>query len=188
MSRTPDDIEDELLVLRCQAGDEEALRLLIGRWQARLSRLAWRLTGDREAARDVVQEAWLAIVRGLRRLDDPARFRSWACRIVNNKCADWTRRRVVRRRVTGELREQAKPPVAPAVSAHENDSSNDVARLRCALRELPDQQRAILALHYIDGFGLREIAVALDIPVGTVKSRLFHARAALRDALERIEA
>ena len=78
MGRTHEDIRDELLVLHCQAGDAEALKTLIVRWQPRLVRLAWRITADPEAARDIVQDAWLAIIRGLQRLDDPALFRSWA--------------------------------------------------------------------------------------------------------------
>ena len=107
MTRTHEDIQDELLVLQCQEGDGDALKALIARWQPRLARLAWRLTGESEAARDVVQDAWLAIVRGLKRLDDPARFRWWAYRIVTNKCADWIRRRSVRRIAAQELRDVA---------------------------------------------------------------------------------
>src|SRR5512145_1583590 len=97
MQRSPDDIQDELLVLRCQGGESEALHKLVSRWHPRLRRLAERRTADPEAAKDLVQDAWLAIVRGLRRLDDPSRFRVWAYRIVTNKCADWVRRRAVSR-------------------------------------------------------------------------------------------
>lgn len=142
MSRTPEDIQDELLVLQCQEGDRAAFRSLITRWQPRLRRLAWRLTSERETARDVVQDAWLAIVRGLGRLDDPARFRSWAYRIVSNKCADWTRRRVVQRKVSEVLQRVAASTQTDA--SCETDSPSDLGRLRDALAELPDQQRATL--------------------------------------------
>lgn len=185
MSRTYEDIQDELLVLQCQHGDAEALKTLIARWHPRLGRMAWRLTAEREAARDIVQEAWLAIVRGLRRLDDPARFRSWAYRIVRNKCADWTRRRVVQRNAAQEMQDAAIN--AGAESATETDPAGDVARLRNALAELPNEQRAILSLHYLDGMSIAEIAAALDVPKGTVKSRLYHARNRLKQTLERIE-
>lgn len=183
MSRTQEDIQDELLVLQSQDGDGEALKTLIARWQPRLVRLAWRLTAEREAARDVVQDSWLAIVRGLRRLDDPARFRSWACRIVSNKCADWTRRRVVQRAVTEELQNEAE-------TAYENPSNlesslSEVDLLRTALRKLPDEQRVILSLHYLDGMGVAEISRVLSVPHGTVKSRLHHARNRLKQTLER---
>jgi len=185
MSRTPDDIEDELLVLQCQTGDAEALKTLIGRWQTRLGRLAYRLTGEREAARDSVQEAWLSIIRGVARLDDPARFRSWAYRIVRNKCADWVRRRGVQRVADEELRTVAPPESADPPAS--SDSSEEMERLREALANLPDEQRAILSLCYLDGMSVAEIAKVFDIAVGTVKSRLFHARSRLRKALERMK-
>ncbi len=185
MSRTHEDIQDELLVLQCQEGDGDALKMLIQRWQPRLGGLACRLTGEREAARDIVQEAWLAIVRGLSRLDDPARFRSWAYRIVRNKCADWTRRRVVRRAAAKDLQEAAAT-VGDRVSTG-SDATCDVARLREALSELPPDQRAILSLHYLDGMPVAEIARVLDVPKGTVKSRLYHARNRLKQTLERNE-
>ncbi len=185
MSRTPEDIHDELLVLQCQEGDNEALRTLITRWQPRLTRLAWRLTCEREATRDVVQDAWLAIVRGIGRLDDPARFRSWAYRIVTNKCTDWTRRHIVRRNVVNDMREAAAS--TGGVSSDETDAEGEVVRLREALTKLPDEQRAILSLHYLDGMRVGEIARTLGLPEGTVKSRMFHARNRLRQAMERTE-
>ena len=91
MRRTADQIADELLVLGSQAGDTTAWRRLVERWQPRLFAQAFRLAGTREGAADITQESWLAIVRSLRRLDDPARFRFWARRIVANKSADWVR-------------------------------------------------------------------------------------------------
>ena len=185
MSRTHEDIQDELLVLQSQDGDGEALKTLIQRWQPRLGRLAWRLTGEREPARDIVQDAWLAIVRGLKRLDDPARFRSWAYRIVSNKCADWTRRRARQRSAAKDLRHAAVSDRGDRSS--EADAADEVARLREALRRLPDEQRAILSLHYLDGLGIAEIVRALGVPAGTVKSRLYHARNRLKQALERVQ-
>ena len=181
MNRTPENIQDELLVLRCQAGDADALKALIERWQPRFGRFAWRLTDDREAVRDVVQDAWMAIIRGIKRLDDPALFRSWAYRIVSNKCADWMRQRVAQRGLAQELR------FAPEPANREPESPDEAERLRGALRRLPEEQRAILSLHYLDGMGVAEIARVMNVPVGTVKSRLHHARNRLRKALERVE-
>jgi len=182
MRRTHEDIQDELLVLQCQEGDSDALQTLIARWQPRLMRLAWRLTRQREAASDIVQDAWLAIVRGVRRLDDPARFRPWAFRIVRNKSADWLRRRAVQRGAAETLEREAAQK-APG-DAHHTD---DVATLRRAMEQLPEEQRAILSLHYSEQMSVDQIAAVLDVPVGTVKSRLFHARHRLKEALERIE-
>lgn len=185
MSKTHDEILDELLVFQCQDGDGNAFKTLIERWQPRLSRLAWRLTGEREAARDIVQDAWLAIVRGLRRLDDPARFRSWAYRIVSNKCADWTRRRVVLRNAAQDMKASAARVLDGR--SNDEDSADEVSQMRHALARLPDDQRAILALHYLDGMRMAQIARVLGVPQGTVKSRLHHARNRLRQSMERME-
>jgi RNA polymerase sigma factor (sigma-70 family) len=182
MSRTNDDIQDELLVLKCRDGDAEALRALIARWHPRLAGLAWRLTCEREAVKDIVQDSWLAIIRGLGRLDDPARFRTWAYRIVRNKCVDWTRRRVVQRKIEDDLVQATAQAAGPRGN---RDSDSDVDRIRDALAQLPGEQRAIVSLFYLDGASVSEIAHALGIPAGTVKSRLFHARDRLRRAFER---
>ena len=184
MGRTQGDIYNEWLVLRCQDGDSEALTQLIQEWQPRLVRLAWRLTADRDAAGDLVQDAWIAIVRGLRRLDDPARFRSWAFRIITNKCVDWTRKRVVQRRATEDLAH-----FTPVITDERSSSSmlqNEQRRIRDAVAALPNEQRAIVSLHYLDGMAQAEIARVLSLPVGTVKSRLFHARSLLKQAIERV--
>lgn len=179
MKRTPDVIYDEWLVLRSQDGDEDALRILAGRWHDRLLRHAVRLTNDADGAADAVQEAWLAIVRGLRRLDDPARFPAWSLRIVSFKCADWIRNRV-RDRERFSARATFEPP------AHATDhGDDDIVRLRAALRTLTADHRAALSLHYLEGLSVEDIAHALNIPPGTVKSRLHHARARLKESLER---
>jgi RNA polymerase sigma-70 factor (ECF subfamily) len=178
--KTPDDVQDELLVMRCQDGDRQALAELVQRWQPRLLRQAARLVDGVDAAGDVVQEAWVAIVRGLGRLYDPACFPSWAYRIVTHKCADWARRRQRRRATEGPLAiDPVDPSPAPA------DSSDDVAALRKALKSIPSQQKAILAMYYLDGMPIRQIAEVLSLPEGTVKSRLYHARCQLKEVLER---
>ena len=182
MARTHEDILDELLVLQCQAGSREAFQKLVERWQPRLAGFAARLTADREASRDLVQDAWIAIVRGLGRLDDPARFRTWAYRIVANRCADWIRRRSVRRTAAGELRTSAQN-VQDA--ANPPESEDDTMHLRAAMRRLPGEQRNVLSLFYLDELSVADVARVLSIPPGTVKSRLHHAREALRAALER---
>ena len=177
--RTAEDIYDELLVMRCQDGDEESLAALVNRWQPRLLRHAMRLTREHEAASEVVQEAWVAIVRSARRLDDPARFAPWVYRILTNKCADWTRQR---QRQRASITPLAAEPAAKESSAE--DSQEDVEVLREAIKQLPHEQRAILSLFYVDGLSVRDIAEAFSLPVGTVKSRLYYARSTLREMIE----
>lgn len=177
--RTRDDILDELLVLRTQGGDVASLNVLAQRWHPKLLRHAVHLTGEREGGADVAQEAWVAIVRSLRRLHDPSRFRAWAYRIVTRKASDWIRSRVRRRR----LDDRAAAEPAP-IEAERPDSNDDVARLREVMAELPADRRALLAMYYVEGMTVGEISEALSIPRGTVKSRLFHARNRLRASLE----
>jgi RNA polymerase sigma-70 factor (ECF subfamily) len=125
---------------------------------------------------DICQETWLAIARGLHRLDDPAAFAPWAYRIATRKAADWTRGRVRDRRLTD----------APSPSAS-SPPSDDTERVREAIGRLPPERRAILSMHYADGLALTHIAQALQVPVGTVKSRLHAARAELKRVLEQSE-
>lgn len=170
MAEPNEQIIDEILVLDCQSGHAEALDLLVERWQRRLWRYACRLTGNAEAAWEVTQESWLGIVRGIRRLHDPARFRPWAYRIVTNKANDWVRRR--KGRVHVEPSETIDPPARDELPAHEV-----AADLEVILRRLPERSRTVLTLYYLEEFDLAEISGILRVPTGTVKSRLHHARA-----------
>jgi RNA polymerase sigma-70 factor (ECF subfamily) len=177
MDGTPSQVLDELLVLHSQEGDADAFAALVRRYQPRLRRHAWHLTGHAEAADDAVQEAWLAVARGLRRLEDPACFRRWLYQIVTRKCADWVRARQRERRLT------ALRAAQPATVSAEHDET--LGRLQAAMRQLPGERRALLALCYLDGLSIEEIAQVLEIPAGTVKSRLHHARQELKEILER---
>ena len=174
-------IENELLVLRCQEGDVAAFEQLVNRWQERLWRHAWRLTGEENAAWDALQEAWIGISDGLHRLAEPAAFSAWAYQIVGHKFRDWLRRHRRQRQLDelygAEVHESYGPEQEP----------EQYADLREALARLPGRDRAIIALHYEDGFGTAEIAAILGVPEGTVKSRLFHARKRLRIHLEKTD-
>lgn len=178
MQRTQEQIYDELLVLSAQEGDEAAFSRLVSRHQARLLGHAYQLTGRDEAAKDVVQDTWIAVIRGLPRLEDPARFGAFAHRILVRRCADWTRRQQRRRNLSGALEREVTAPE----SAESDDSA---VRLRAQLDRLPSERRTILSLHYLHEVPLGEIASLLSIPLGTVKSRLHHARQQLKRALEK---
>jgi RNA polymerase sigma-70 factor (ECF subfamily) len=179
MTRSVDDIHDELLVLRCQDGDSQALEELVARWQQRLWRQALHLTGKRDAASDVLQEVWMAIVRGIRTLDDPARFRHWAYRLVINKSVDWVRRQQRQRKLADDASGDLGECSPPATGDH-------AERLRRALSRLPDDCRAILSLRYFEDAQVGEIARILEVPEGTVKSRINRGRTELARLLQRI--
>ncbi|RNC81118.1 MAG: RNA polymerase sigma factor [Phycisphaera sp.] len=179
MKRGVGQVAHEMLVLSAQAGDDHSLARLVRVWQKPLLRHALRLMPDESSASDAVQEAWIAIGRSLRGLDDPARFRSWALRIVTNKCADIARTESRRRKV-----DRARSPTG---GESRDSSSSRTDELRRAMGEMDTERRAMLALHYVDGLGVAELAEVFVVPTGTVKSRLYHARKELRERIERME-
>lgn len=152
--------------------------MLAERWHGKLVAHAWRLTGDREAARDAAQAGWVEIVRGLGRLQDERAFAAWAYRIVSRRCARQVGE-AVRRRELGEAL-----AAEPETMATEPAGTGDQERLREAIAALPPDQRSAIALFYLEEMSVAEVAVALNIPAGTVKTRLMHARRKLRSALE----
>jgi RNA polymerase sigma-70 factor (ECF subfamily) len=180
MSSQGEQIRGEVLVIRCQEGDAAAFEALVLGWQERLWRHARRLTGDEEAAYDILQEAWLAIGRGLNRLHDPSAFPSWAYRIVSNKSNDWIRRESRRRKGYASYLE------AWATEQQREPEREDArcANLRQALARLPSADVALLALKYEESFETAQIAEVLGIPEGTVRSRLFYLRNKIRNLME----
>lgn len=169
---------DEYLVAAARTGDRKAFAMLAERWHGKLLAHAWRLTGDREAASDAAQAGWLEIVRGLPRLQDDRAFAAWAFRIVSRRCAGQIGQ-AVRRRELGEA--LAREPEMPAAGVADCD---DYARLRTAIGRLPPDQGSAIALFYLEEMSVAEVSVALNVPAGTVKTRLMHARRKLRAALE----
>ncbi len=170
---------DEYLVASARVGDRKALALLVRRWNGRLLGHAWRLLGDTELARETVQEGWSEIVRGLPRLADTRAFPAWAYRIVSRRAARLIQRvRRDRRLIDAMEREPRDAFVAP------DEEAKDTARLRQAIAALPAGQRAAIALFHLEEMSVAEVAVALDVPAGTVKTRLMSARAKLRAAFE----
>ncbi len=168
-----EELVDELLVMDAQSGRVKAMEMLVSRYQRRLWRYACRLTGSPEAAWDVTQESWLGIVRGISRLSDPARFRPWAYRIVTNKANDWLRKSVRTRQLSADM------DAAPR-QGDEHQAAGTAADLHSVLHRLSGRSRAVLTLHYLEGFGLADIARILRVPRGTVKSRLHTARNELK--------
>jgi RNA polymerase sigma-70 factor (ECF subfamily) len=180
MDRNTEAVLDEYLVMAAQRGSADAFRRLVQRWSPRLLRHGARVLLDVDAANDAVQDTWLAIARGLRRLDDPSRFPAWAFAITTRKCVDEVRRRQRRRALTRSAVED--PSRTPATSAFDPpDLSLDLA---AALASLPVDQRLMFSLFYGEGLSGEAIAHAFNIPPGTVKSRLHAIRLSLRSFLE----
>jgi RNA polymerase sigma-70 factor (ECF subfamily) len=168
---------DEYLVSLSQAGSIEALDRLARRWTPRLLRYATRVLGGSgdavETARDVVQDTWIGVIRGLGGLRDPAQCPAWIYGIATRKCADAIRNQQQRRRRDADIAaEDGRNPVESTVSER-----IDLAN---AIRNLPPIHRAAIHLFYVEELSTEEIASVLGVPAGTVKSRLHHAREALK--------
>jgi len=167
---------DEYLLAAIRTGDRAAFDALARRWQRKLLAHAYRLLGDAEAARDAVQDGWIEIARGVSRLRDDRAFPAWAFRIVSRRCA-----RAIAAGIRG--RHLATVSTEPQAEGASPESARDHDRLRAAIRALPEEQRAAIALFHFEELSVAEVAVALDVPAGTVKTRLMHARRKLRAAL-----
>ncbi|MHC4355854.1 MAG: RNA polymerase sigma factor [Planctomycetota bacterium] len=168
MKKDFSNIEDQLLVMDAQDGDAEAMEALVGRWQKRLWQHVFRLTADRQAAWDITQESWIGIIKGLRKLHDPANFRAWAYRIATNKAFDWIKKRRTGKRIRVE-----------DIQDHRQQEKKDMGVMEL-MEKLDMKKRAVLNLYYFEQLSVFEISVALDIPAGTVKSRLHTARKELK--------
>jgi RNA polymerase sigma-70 factor (ECF subfamily) len=160
------------------AGDLEAFTELARLWIDRLYGIARLILRDDELAEDATQEALIAAWRDVAGLRDPDRFDSWLRSLLVHACYREARR--------GRRRRVVEARVEPA-TAHGMDPSSGLAErdeLEHALGSLSPEQRALVVLHYYLGLPLQETALALRIPVGTVKSRLFRTTQQLRAALD----
>ena len=177
---------DEELVEACQAGESSAFDLLVARWEDRIRGAAFRILGSEEESRDVAQDAFLRAYRGLAAFKREARFSSWLYQIAINLCRDRLRRRRGRTLVSLEALDEGGPcMVEMRPGAQELLQQRDLARaVRRAISELPDDQREVVILKEYQGLTFLEIAQALDVPVSTVKTRLYRGFGRLRLRLQ----
>ncbi|MBI3971442.1 MAG: bifunctional nuclease family protein [Chloroflexi bacterium] len=177
------------LVQRAQAGEVSAFARLVERHQAALLSFCRRLTGNNSGAQDLAQEALLRAFQGLARLEEPSRFPAWLFGIAANLARRWWQRRA-RWPLSLESLAEAYPDVPwqaigrPAATPERAlEEAEYAARLQAAIESLPVGLGHVLALHYIDGLSYAEIAAALDVPVSTIKGRLFKSRTRLHRSL-----
>jgi RNA polymerase sigma-70 factor (ECF subfamily) len=170
---------DEWLVVRCQLGEREAFDDLLERWSEPIWKYVRRLSSSDDAADDVVQNVWLKVLRGIGGLRDGSKLRPWLFGIA-------------RRTLMDRLRSQYAAPELADIDGMDlpagdvaDDSEADLAAVERELARLPVVEREVLTLFYLQELTLGEVAELLDLPVGTVKSRLFRARRLLRREIER---
>lgn len=176
MRRELDHALDDYLVLLAQGGSRDAFARLAARWTPKLLAFVARATTTTETAHDLVQDIWERALRGLGRLDDPARFRAWIYTIAARACADALRRKY------RDARIEDSAQTTTAHAAHDADGDNACLDVAAALKRLPVEQRIAASLFFGEDLSVAEIAAITGAPAGTVKSRLFAARKALREA------
>lgn len=174
--------DDPSLVEAAQQGDQAALNTLLNQHYDRVYAVCRRLAGNDADAADATQEALMAIVRGLPRFDGRAKFSTWSYRVATNACLDELRRRG--RRPTPGLPDHETEALGPD---HDRPGVDDTVADRLvlddALRALPEEFRAPVVLRDQLGMDYAEIAATLQIPPGTVRSRIARGRARLADHL-----
>jgi RNA polymerase sigma-70 factor (ECF subfamily) len=180
--------EDREAVRRVQNGETEAFEVLVEKYKRKTFRLAYQVLRDQEEALDVAQEAFIKAFRALPKFKGDSAFYTWLFRITMNLALDRKRQRVARAKSMGT---EDVPPEEWERTAVSTDRGPDEEatgaerrdRIARALGSLPEHHRSIIILSDIEGLAYREIAEVLGIPMGTVMSRLHHARKRLREAL-----
>lgn len=187
------DLSDDQIIERTLAGETEAFGLLVRRWENPIYGLSLRMLGRDEEARDVCQETFLAAFRNLRKFRGDAKFSSWLYRIALNACHSRLRRHDggVTRSLDevdeeGRRNDLADPASEEASERLQRDQRSAIVRR--ALHGLPSEMRQVLVMKEYEELTFAEIAEILQIPVSTVKSRLYTGLQQLRARLEHIRA
>jgi RNA polymerase sigma-70 factor (ECF subfamily) len=188
--RVPDPAEQQLIA-RCKAGERNAFDELIRQYEKRVYNLAYRLSANYDDAGDITVDTFMRVYQAIGLFRGDANFSTWLFRIVTNVYLD--RRKKTRNKVTVSLEEvieleessvsrQVESDAPRPEAEAETNERNDV--LESAIMTLPDYQRLMVLLYHTEGLSYEEIAEALSLPIGTVKSRLNRARLLLRERLQ----
>jgi len=182
-------MDEQSLIAAAQEGDLSAFNQLVEQYQKLVYNTAYRVLSDREAAADATQDAFLSAYRAVGRFRGGS-FRAWLMRIVTNACYDQLRAK--QRHPTTSLDALLLSPNAPDSFGKQRTSNGPLGQtlrrelrdaIHAGLQTLPPDQRLAVVLSDIQGFNYQEIAAVMDVPTGTVKSRLSRGRAKLRDFL-----
>ncbi|MCE5270431.1 sigma-70 family RNA polymerase sigma factor [bacterium] len=176
-----EEILAELLVLRFRRGDSRAFREIVERWEKRLFYYLRRLCGQEQESWDLLQQTWLKALRGLGGLREPRKLNAWLYTLARRSAAD---------RIAALAAENSRRADEAVLDEIADDSPGpeefaDAALVHWGLDKLELPQREILTLFFLEDFSLAEVAEILELPLGTVKSRLHRARSALREVLSR---
>ena len=182
---------DEIIVERALTGDAEAFGELVRRWERRIFALTYGMLGREEDARDATQETFLAAFRSLRNFRGEAKVSSWLHRIAVNQCISRQRRAKVRSESALEDEQETNAgSFAMPLSfspAHVVEGRQQTAAVRRAINSLPVELRQVVVMKEFEELTFREIADVLELPLSTVKSRLYTALKQLQMRLQKFE-
>lgn len=184
--RAASTLDDATLVARVAGGDRAAFEVLYLRHKGPLYRTVLALTRDRGVAEELLQEAFLRAYRHIGRvtLNDGASLRPWLHRILINLTYDWSARQRTASHSFDRVVERFAPMAAAATPEGEAERREIQRVVAEAIEQLPFKQRVVIVLFYLHDMELQEIAATINVPPGTVKSRLYYGRARLRTLLE----
>jgi len=178
VQRTADAIYQELLVLRCRRGETAALEELVRAWETRLFYFIRRLVGDEQDAWDVLQQTWVRVLSGIGGVREPRSLGPWLYRVARHAALSHGQVLANYQRLLKDYH-----AAAPGEEATERLDFETAEQLHRGLVRLPVPHREVLTLFFLEDFSVDEIADILQVPPGTVKSRLHHAKKALRAVL-----
>jgi len=180
MARSLETVRETLLVVRSQTGDENAFRELVERYTPRLRYFLQKLAPESMLVDDMLQDVWLNVFRSITRLKNVITFPAWIYRIARMRVAVEFRRRHLELQTVDDYPMEAIPD-SRLIS---DFLLVDAERIHLALDRLPAAQREVLILRFLEDMSYEDIASIVESPVGTVRSRLFHAKCGLRRILE----
>ena len=175
--KNEDRIQYEWLALRCQSGEAGAFEDMIEVMERPLLYYAASLTGDSDSALDVLQEVWIRVSRGIRKLKDPGSLRSWLYSITHGIAVDRIRKNYSREQAEKVQFEEFQEAEEPSFAAE------DAAAIHQALSEIGLKHREVLVLHFLEDLSMAEIAEVVGCSEGTVKSRIHYAKRAMKEIL-----
>ncbi|MCA9262528.1 MAG: sigma-70 family RNA polymerase sigma factor [Planctomycetales bacterium] len=177
MTEEGERLYERLLVLRCQTGNEDAYRELVGRFGPRLRYYLAKLLARPAQIDDLAQEVWLEVLRQLPRLKDVGAFTTWFYRIAHGKVMLDARR-------NGRMLATTPDVESIAEKQETTFSPDDAARIHAALDQLEPNHREVLVLKFLEGLSYEDLSQIVGCPIGTVRSRIHYAKAALQRQLE----
>jgi RNA polymerase sigma-70 factor (ECF subfamily) len=183
--------DDHRLITECLEGNTASFGLLVRRYQDRLYNTVYRLVDNAEDAQDVVQEAFLNAYQSLASFHGDSAFFTWLYRIAVNTAISLRRKKRVMVRIDGRAGESAIEPLDPSELSrpgHALEQAERERRIQQALARLSPEHRAVLVMKDMEGQKYETMADILQVPMGTIRSRLHRARLELRELLERSEA